>query len=711
MPGALDPCEDPARAAAPCAGDYSWVYGGGAGGADDVGNDVAVLSDGSVLVTGWYSGSARFGVGQSAATRFAEPLSNSYAFVARYEADGTLAWVKRAGGTGNTVGTSIAALPDGSALVTGSFTGTATFGSGEAGETVFTVAAGADVADVFLARYAPDGALVWVSHAHGGGRFDSGFGVAALADGSAVITGSFSGRTIFGPGETGETALESAGDGGYTDAFVARFDDNGTLLWAKRAGGSNADDGVSVAALADGSTLVTGHFFATATFGQGESGETQLTAVGLNGGPFVARFDPDGTLAWASQEGGDQDGEPGYDIAALPDGSSFVAGGSLLRYDAAGNLLWRRSAGTSIGVAVAGDGTALVSGQLLGSTTFGYGEPTEMVLRTSSNAQAFVARYAADGSLIWARSAGGRAVRIAALSDGGSVFTGRFTGPCTFGAGESRERRLASAGGTDIFVARHDADGLLAWVESAGGGGEDFFNDVCAFADGSWVAAGTFRGITLLGPPADGSGVLASEGDAEHDDLFLARYADDGSLAWTVRAGGSGSDYLRGVAALPDGSVLVTGTFGDAATFGPGEPQETVLLTSRGTGGMFIARYAPDGTLTWAKHADAPWPMDIAALPDGSSLIVGTLLRTATFGPGEPNETIISIGDTSIQSDMFIARYAADGTLLWAKRSGGPDTYNEVARAVAALPDGSALVTGRYDVRATCIAAKRTKPC
>ena len=53
---------------------------------------------------------------------------------------------------------------------------------------------------------------------------------------------------------------------------------------------------------------------------------------------------------------------------------------------------------------------------------------------------------------------------------------------------------------------------------------------------------------------------------------------------------------------LSDGSSLVTGMFGGTATFGPGEPEETTL-TPAGGANIFVARYNPDGTLAWAKRA------------------------------------------------------------------------------------------------------------
>jgi hypothetical protein len=71
------------------------------------------------------------------------------------------------------------------------------------------------------------------------------------------------------------TSLVSAGD---LDIFLAKYNSDGTLAWAKRAGGSGTDDG-RLASLPDGTVLMTGRFQVTAVFGQGEANQTTLTSA------------------------------------------------------------------------------------------------------------------------------------------------------------------------------------------------------------------------------------------------------------------------------------------------------------------------------------------------------------------------------------------------------------------------------------------------
>ncbi len=470
-----------------------------------------------------------------------------------------LVWAKRAGGSAWDSAFGIAALNDGSVLLTGAFPSTATFGPGEIGETTLTSAGSHDV---FVAKYNPTGTLAWAKRA-GGGDGDTGSGIAVLDDGSALITGHFSGTTNFGPGEISSTTLTSAD---RYDIFVARYNPDGTLAWAKRAGGSDVDIVHDIAALSDGSAFITGSFYETVTFGQEESGETTLTSAG---GPdiFVARYNPDGTVAWAKRAGG-SNGEGGRSIVVLSDGSSLVTGG------------------------------------FGGTATFGPGEPGETTITSGG---LFVAKYNPNGTLAWVKQTEGGAsgFGISVLADGSSLITGSFVETATFGPGESGETTLSSDPSwySDIFIARYNPDGTLAWVKQAGGNDNNNYSyGICALPDGSAFITGMFYGTAIFGPGETGETALTAP---QFYDMFVAKYDPDGRLAWARRAGGS-ERYTRGtsIAALSDGSALVTGYFYSTATFGPGESGATPL-TSAGDYDIFVAKFA--GTVS--MHADAYWSL------------------------------------------------------------------------------------------------------
>jgi hypothetical protein len=458
---------------------------------------------------------------------------------------GELVWAARAGGLLADDAYGVSALSDNSTVVTGQFRDVVTFGRNEPNETTL-VSAGKE--DAFVARFWRDGRLVWAKRA-GGGDLCLGEGIAALADHSVVVTGSFKDSATFGPGESDETTLVSAGG---ADVFIARYTQSGSLLWVRQAGGAGDDLGKGVAVLSNGSVAITGQFAGTATFGPGETNETVLTSSGPVEA-FVARCGPDGSLAWARQLGGD----------------------------------W----GT--GVAALSAGSAVVAGSFSGTPTFGAGEPNATMLISAGEIDVFVARYDADGRLVWAKSGGGDAIdegrRVVALSDDSAVVLGDFQGTATFSAGDPSSMSLTSAGNSDIFMVRYEADGSLAWAGRAGGADFESGQGATVLADDSVVATGTFRGTATFGQGWPGETLLTSTGNR---DVFVARYARDGTLVWAKRAGGTGAAYGVSATTLFDDSVVVAGGFSGSFTLGPGEGNETGL-TSAGDSDVFLARFYP----------------------------------------------------------------------------------------------------------------------
>jgi hypothetical protein len=194
---------------------------------------------------------------------------------------------------------------------------------------------------------------------------------------------------------------------------------------------------------------------------------------------------------------------------------------------------------------------------------------------------------------MWAKRAGGTAsdygYGIAALSDNSTVVTGSFGWSATFGEGESNQTILNSAGSEDIFLARYNQDGTLAWSKPAGGSSADCGLGITVLSDDSIVMTGRFKESATfsLGEPSESE--LISAGN---NDIFIARYSPDGLLTWVKSAGGAGADRGHGITALTDNSTVVAGCFNGAATFGAGEPNGTFLI-SFGYFDIFIARFAP----------------------------------------------------------------------------------------------------------------------
>ncbi len=449
-------------------GNLIWAKSGG--GSDlDKATAITSLSDDSVVITGHIRTSSIFGKGEPNQTVLTS-AGHRDVFFARYNPDGTLAWAKRAGGSITDYGWGITALSDNSTVATGWFYSTPTiFGQGEPNQTSLTpVGRG----DVYIARFNPGGTLAWVTSA-GGSDNDGGFGIITLSDDSIVVTGTFRESATFGQGEPNQTVITSAGN---TDAFVARYNPDGTLAWAKRGGGSSADRGREVTVLSDDSTVVTGHYFGPAIFGEGETNETVLPTTDADTDVFIARYNADGTLAWVKCG----QGSPGC----------YVMGN---------------------GITALSDNSVVVTGEFTGSVTFGKGETNYTVLFSAGGVDIFIARFNMDGTLVWAKRTGGSSsdygFEIKTLSDDSTVLTGRYW--------------MTDPGQGDILISRYSINGTLVWTKSAGGSYRDEGFGIEVLSDDSMVVAGYFNESAIFGLYESNETLLTSAG---LDDIFIARF-------------------------------------------------------------------------------------------------------------------------------------------------------------------------------------------
>lgn len=488
-----------------------------------------------------------------------------------------LLWAKRAGGSGGVgieQGNSIALDSAGNSYVTGRFASGAIFGPGEANETILNPVGNGDI---FLAKYHPDGNLAWVKRAGGGGS-DQGTAVALDSLGNIYVTGFFSNSATFGPGELNQTVL--TGPTASPEIFVAKYDSTGNLIWANRAGGSNNDQPTAIAVDGLGNSYVTGFFQLTATFGPGESNQTTLTSAG-NNDIFIAKYNNDGTLAWVKRLGGTQP-DQGVGIAADVAGSVYVTGvinsavifglgepnqttlssgpgtnAFLAKYDTDGSLAWAKAPfnlnnAAGLGVALDNSGSIYATGWFAGTITLGPGEPAATVFTASGTNAIFVAKYNNNGSLVWAKMADAAAPtinqqisRVAVDGTGRSYLTGYFNGTAVFGGGEANQTSLvASATGLhDIFVARYNPDGRLAWAKKAGGGALDQSYGIAADSVGSSYVTGFFTGTATFGENAN---AVIFPLAATNQDIFVAKFS--AKLSQTIAFG-----------------ALVGKTYGDAA--------------------------------------------------------------------------------------------------------------------------------------------------
>jgi len=273
-------------------GELLWARQAG-GKETDFGNDIVVDNDGNSIITGVFRDTVMFDSINIVSS------GEDDIFLSKYDANGHLLWVQQAGGASFDEGMGLEIDYLGSIIATGIFSGTATFGN------ITLVSAGSN--DVFLAKYDPDGNIIWARRI-GGWR---GLSLATDNSGDIYVVGDFFGTEIFD-----NITLTSAGS---TDMFVAKYDPNGNTLWARSAGGMEADTGVDANIDISGRLLIAGIFEDVATF----DGIT-LTSAGF-ADVFIAQYSSGGGVLWVQKAGGEFN-DQGLGIATDTSGYTYVTG-------------------------------------------------------------------------------------------------------------------------------------------------------------------------------------------------------------------------------------------------------------------------------------------------------------------------------------------------------------------------------------------------
>jgi hypothetical protein len=261
-------------------GDLLWAHRGG-GRESDKGEGIAVTND-AVYVTGYFRDTASFN-NDGAFKVFG--YGGKDMFLAKYTLEGQLLWLKAAGGPGEDEGTSVTVGKDGNIYVCGYYLSEANFHG-------FHLKSKGGF-DGFLAKYDPNGNLIWVK-TMGGYRSDFAYCVKAAPDGRLYITGGFKQKGFFGD----KTITAKSDD---MDIFVACYTYEGDAVWVSKAGGVEFDLAYGLAVDENSDVYVTGYFAQAAEFG----GTTIHSADSAD--IFVAKYKSNGDFAWVLKADGVRD--------------------------------------------------------------------------------------------------------------------------------------------------------------------------------------------------------------------------------------------------------------------------------------------------------------------------------------------------------------------------------------------------------------------
>lgn len=225
-------------------GEFQWIRTAG-GESYEEPYDIAIDASGNLAMVGIFSGNIMQFDANSSVVQNNSPIDPfEEFFFARYSPDGDFISVKQSFAPSSVRCTGLATDTDGNYFLTGYFgCDTLTFEGAILinSDTIPNPVSSPPVYfedDIFLIKLNSAGELLWAQSFGQGSESLSGDyanGIACDSDGNCYITGSFRTAINFG-------GIELTSNG-FSDLFLAKFDPNGTSLWAKNAGGSSSESG------------------------------------------------------------------------------------------------------------------------------------------------------------------------------------------------------------------------------------------------------------------------------------------------------------------------------------------------------------------------------------------------------------------------------------------------------------------------------------
>jgi len=218
-----------------------------------------------------------------------------------------------------------------------------------------------------------------------------------------------------------------------------------------------------------------------------------------------------------------------------------------------------------------------------------------------------------------------------------------------------------SSGGQDIFLVKYNSDAEKQWTQQLGSSSND---------TGRGVAVDSSNNIYVTGVTA---GSLDGNTHLGDQDIFLVKYADNGTKLWSTQYGTSASDIAHGVA-VHSSSIYVTGE-----TRGGLDNN-----TNSGDKDIFLVKYSAAGAREWTRQ------LGTASADVGYGVAVdstdGYILVTGSTGASLDSQ------DHSGNSDIFLVKYHYNGTKQWTKQLG--TASQDVAYGLTVDSNRDIFITG-----------------
>lgn len=225
-----------------------------------------------------------------------------------------------------------------------------------------------------------------------------------------------------------------------------------------------------------------------------------------------------------------------------------------------------------------------------------------------------------------------------------------------------------------IILSKYDGlSGQLLWKKTSGGSSKEEGKAIAVDASGNITIGGFFNSVS----------------SSDQRDAYLARYNNRGDLLWSKSIWSSGFDEIHSLKHDMAGNIIVLGVFSGTTC-----NIDSIKLRSSGGKSMFLASFSPDGSVRWATKADG---VEFSSSISGVRNLVLSISNAGEIYVGGTFRDKLTLENITLSASqsMFLARYDANGRVVWAKQAIGSSQGD----AMVATRDG-AVIAGRFNQQA-----------
>ncbi|MFY0625914.1 MAG: leucine-rich repeat domain-containing protein [Reichenbachiella sp.] len=682
------------------------------------GNDVKIDNSGNVYTVGRFIGETDFG------GTTLTPVGLYDVFLSKHNSQGGLIWVVKAGGTSQDNATSVEIDTNGDIVISGLFNGTATFGA-------TNIVAGTSYYDSFIAKFDSNGNVLWANSL--GTHVSQVFNVKSNdisinSTNEILFTSKFNGTLDFGV----STISSSNGS-----SCLMKYDVNGNVVWAIEGGGTaSTDRSIAVETDSNDNIYFTGLFTDDASFdteillvdGGGTSpyiakytnegavvwakkhGDSDIQ-IGTSNNIFTGgvKLDPNGNLLWnnnISSENMALDIDNNlYVISSVIEVGTAYYQIQIEKINSLGHLIWKEIVGEGNheygnGIAAGQNNNVIATGSFTQLTNLseieltGTGGPQAFLWKFNKQDQAYLKQNLNDTTFLEQFSTtnynldefftigNGSIEGYSILNSDDNVITTSLNGSQLtiheVGLGTSTITITATAaGGLSSLEVSFDVEVTpWVWAKNGGSSSPESSGDVAVDAIGNIYVTGSFAGTADFDTES-----LTSLGG---NDIYVVKYDNDGNILWAQRGGGSSTDHAYGIEVDNLGNVYVAGYFAETGFFGAEQ------IISEGARDVFVAKYDTDGNLLWVRSGGGSgndYGYDLALDNMNNVYVTGSITNNVTFG----TENLDVSGENN---NIFIVKYNNNGDVQWANDYGG--VPNENANSIEIDNTGNIYLTGKF---------------